>query len=292
MTIKTLKARLIEASKQQNTALHIIEQDYILSWVLSCIAKHPILARALVFKGGTCLKKCYFGDYRFSQDLDFTIIESIDDKTLYSYVDEVCKLATQELNDCGQNVTILCNEYQLNKPHPFGQNAYSINVRLAWHKMPLVRVLIEITRDEVVITPIQKKTIIHGYGEVMTTEVQVYCLEEIIMEKLRAILQQIVKMHERGWGRSRARDFYDLWMIFNKYGDSINLDMIKKNISKKFQIKNVKFNKIDDFYDQKYIEELVRTWHQWLNPFVKNLPDVHVVLEDVRCNILPKIFKS
>ena len=27
----------------------------------------------LAFKGGTALKRCYFGDYRFSEDLDFTL---------------------------------------------------------------------------------------------------------------------------------------------------------------------------------------------------------------------------
>ncbi|MEI6628804.1 MAG: nucleotidyl transferase AbiEii/AbiGii toxin family protein [Alphaproteobacteria bacterium] len=26
-----------------------------------------------IFKGGTCLKKYYFGDYRFSQDPDFSV---------------------------------------------------------------------------------------------------------------------------------------------------------------------------------------------------------------------------
>lgn len=26
-----------------------------------------------VFKGGTCLKKCYFETYRFSEDLNFTV---------------------------------------------------------------------------------------------------------------------------------------------------------------------------------------------------------------------------
>jgi predicted nucleotidyltransferase component of viral defense system len=29
---------------------------------------------SLVFKGGTCLRKCYFHDYRFSEDLDFTSV--------------------------------------------------------------------------------------------------------------------------------------------------------------------------------------------------------------------------
>ena len=31
------------------------------------------LTETWVFKGGTCLKKCYFETYRFSEDLDFTL---------------------------------------------------------------------------------------------------------------------------------------------------------------------------------------------------------------------------
>ena len=33
------------------------------------------LADSWVFKGGTCLKKCYFETYRFSEDLDFTLLD-------------------------------------------------------------------------------------------------------------------------------------------------------------------------------------------------------------------------
>lgn len=43
-----------------------IEKDYVLSWVLFAISKNEILNKALVFKGGTVLKKAYFEDYRFS----------------------------------------------------------------------------------------------------------------------------------------------------------------------------------------------------------------------------------
>ena len=34
------------------------------------------LKETMIFKGGTALKKCYFGDYRFSQDLDFSDFNS------------------------------------------------------------------------------------------------------------------------------------------------------------------------------------------------------------------------
>ena len=42
-------------------------------WVLAGIYQHQALADTWIFKGGTCLKKCFFETYRFSEDLDFTL---------------------------------------------------------------------------------------------------------------------------------------------------------------------------------------------------------------------------
>jgi len=43
-----------------------IEKDYIISWVLWGIYNHNKLKDALIFKGGTCIKKVHIEDYRFS----------------------------------------------------------------------------------------------------------------------------------------------------------------------------------------------------------------------------------
>jgi hypothetical protein len=51
---------------------NVVEKDYVLGWTLAGVYNHPELADKWVFKGGTCLKKCYFETYRFSEDLDFT----------------------------------------------------------------------------------------------------------------------------------------------------------------------------------------------------------------------------
>jgi predicted nucleotidyltransferase component of viral defense system len=53
----------------------VIEKDYVLGWLLAAIAADPDLSTHWVFKGGTCLRKCYYETYRFSEDLDFTIID-------------------------------------------------------------------------------------------------------------------------------------------------------------------------------------------------------------------------
>ncbi len=55
---------------------HIIEKDYALGWTLAGIFSHKELAPLWVFKGGTCLKKCYFETYRISEDLDFTLLDA------------------------------------------------------------------------------------------------------------------------------------------------------------------------------------------------------------------------
>ncbi|MGA1840383.1 MAG: nucleotidyl transferase AbiEii/AbiGii toxin family protein [bacterium] len=69
--------------------------------------------------------------------------------------------------------------------------------------------MIKIAVDGKVLKSFKKRAIIHEYGELFETEVRVYALEEIIAEKFCAILQNIDKLQERGWSRSRACDYYD-----------------------------------------------------------------------------------
>jgi predicted nucleotidyltransferase component of viral defense system len=42
----------------------VLERDYCLSWFLVGLSRSALRDR-LAFKGGTALKKCYFGQYRF-----------------------------------------------------------------------------------------------------------------------------------------------------------------------------------------------------------------------------------
>jgi len=55
----------------------LVELDYVLGCFLGALFGRPE-ARVLRFKGGTCLRKCYIPDYRFSEDLDFTLVSALD----------------------------------------------------------------------------------------------------------------------------------------------------------------------------------------------------------------------
>jgi len=50
-----------------------IERDYSQNWFLKTITDHD---DSIILKGGTGIRKMYIRDYRFSDDLDFTLLEN------------------------------------------------------------------------------------------------------------------------------------------------------------------------------------------------------------------------
>jgi predicted nucleotidyltransferase component of viral defense system len=67
------KQEILQIATDTNLSAQVIEKDYVLGWILAGINRQDTLGQSWVFKGGTCLKKCYFETYRFSEDLDFTL---------------------------------------------------------------------------------------------------------------------------------------------------------------------------------------------------------------------------
>jgi hypothetical protein len=76
----------------------VVEKDYALSYLLAGIAANPDLSGTLIFKGGTALKKLYFGDYRFSEDLDFSAVDAPRGQALEEAVREAVNVATKREN--------------------------------------------------------------------------------------------------------------------------------------------------------------------------------------------------
>jgi hypothetical protein len=113
----------------------------------------------------------------------------------------------------------------------------------------------------------------------------VYALEEIIAEKLRAILQHVQKRKDRGWSRSRARDYYDLWRILNTYRDKLDLSNFPVLLQEKCAAKNVVFTKADDFFEKEMLAYVEQTWEQWLAPLVPDLPPHEQVIRELKPEI-------
>lgn len=280
--MKPLRARLLESRERIQAPWQVLERDYLLSWVLAGISKVDILHTSLVFKGGTALKKCYFGDYRFSEDLDFTGSPfTPQGESLYVAMQEACS-QTAKLLDTYAPIEISCQRYQERQPHPRGQEAFDIRARFPWHRQPQTTVMVEVTRDEKLIKPPITLPLIHEYGEKLNVMLQVYSLEEIVAEKLRAILQNIQAFEQKGWVRSRARDYYDLWRILSTYKENLDLSNFPEILYQKCQHRGVSFSDSNSFFSPKLLLEVEKTWHQWLEPLLSNLPPYTLVLKELR----------
>ncbi len=280
--MRPLRTRLQEARKRLGLPWDVLERDYLLSWVLAGIGRVESLRDTLVFKGGTALKKCYFGDYRFSEDLDFSGLEGVPTGDAMEWaVSETCAAAVQLLDEYAP-VEITWERYTEKEPHPGGQEAFTIRARLPWQKKPLTRVMIETAVDEKILKPAPKRKIIHEYGEPLEAEVRVYALEEIVAEKLRAILQHVEQLGERGWSRSRARDYYDLWRVLGTYKDRMDLSDFSAFLREKCAVRDVDFAGPEDFFQEPMLAYIEKTWDQWLGPVVPRLPPFQTVIGELR----------
>jgi len=190
----------------------VVEKDYLLSYLRAGIAAVPGL-RGLRFKGGTALKKMYFGDDRFSEDRDFSAVGVLIGADLDVLIAAARQAALDRLADRG-HFQIVIDRLPERDPHPTGQDAFRVLVAFPWQRTPMGRVKIERTHDEPVLLAAPERDLQHGYEEIGEdlgdVHLATYALEEIVAEKLRAILQTQQRLHVRGWNRPRARDYYDL----------------------------------------------------------------------------------
>lgn len=280
--MKPLRNRLQEARARLGIPWELLERDYLLSWVLAGIGRLDALRDTLIFKGGTALKKCYFGNYRFSEDLDFSAVGDVPTgETMERAIGDACAAAVRLLDEYAP-VEITCERYSERHPHPGGQEAFTIRARLPWQRTPQTRVIVETAVDEKILKSPLVLPVLHEYGEPLEAKIRVYALEEIVAEKLRAILQHVKKLRERGWSRSRARDYYDLWRVLGSYRDRMDLSRFPTFLREKCAVRNVAFTGPDDFFQEPMLAYVEKTWQQWLGPLVPDLPPFKAVIGELR----------
>jgi len=281
--VKPLRRRLQDAAKARGVGQIVVERDYAQGYVLLGIARTPALRDTLVFKGGTALRKVHLGDYRFSEDLDFTAVEAPKEAALARALRQAMVAAQAAAHDHAP-VVFAVERHVERDPHPGGQEAFVVRVQFPWQRQAMMPVKIEITYDEPVLLPAPLRPVQHGYDEELDIAVRTYSLEEVCAEKLRSTRQTQAKMEARGWARSRARDFYDLWQL-GKLPGPIDWAEVMSVLPGKCALRDVTIAGIDDIFEPALLDELRRTWERTLGPFVPRLPDVELVLTEVRAHL-------
>jgi len=175
-----------------------IEKDYILSWILFGITGNELLSKQLVFKGGTVLKKIYFPNYRFSEDLDFTLLdEKITNEELLHEFEKVYAFVKEEAN-----ITLQFGEANT---HISGSLAFYINyIGPLQGNINSKNLKIDITRGETLEYPVEQRAVFILYSDLpeQSFQLQCYSLSEVLIEKMTALM-----------GRTEPRDLFDFWYL-------------------------------------------------------------------------------
>lgn len=87
------------ARSQGGPPARTVAKDYVIGHLLAAISTQPDLGSTLVFKGGTALKKLYFGEYRFSEDLDYTAVKAPSGRSLEAALRRAVDEGTRTLSD-------------------------------------------------------------------------------------------------------------------------------------------------------------------------------------------------
>ena len=61
-----LKREIEKIAELKKVPKATVDKDWMLGHFVDAIFSLPECRQNLIFKGGTCLKKCWFNDYRFS----------------------------------------------------------------------------------------------------------------------------------------------------------------------------------------------------------------------------------
>jgi len=211
--------------------------------------------------------------------LDFSVINAPKDKQLENALSNALILSKELLNEYG-SFDIQLKRNPEKAPHPKGQDAFNVMVKFPWQLTPLCRIKVEITHDEPVILSPEYKPILHGYEEQIDCAVACYHIEEIVAEKLRALLQTHQKLVARGWNRPRARDYYDLWCILKNYSAAVDTNRLIEMLDKKCKHRDVSYQNIDDFFTAELVKEANQHWQATLGVLVRELPECKPVLDE------------
>ena len=225
------RAELRSSAAKSGVSLDNVQRDYVLSWVLKGLYENVALGQSLVFKGGTALRKAYFSDYRFSQDLDFTLVEALGGEEIAANLEAIVETVGDE-----SGISFLPDKPRLEQTRDVpGEEAYEARLyffRPEQHRGTPMVVRIEMTRYEEVMLSPERKPLHHPYSDASSfadLNITVYRLEEVLAEKLRAILLQ------RGY--AAPRDLYDIWYL--RKNVSFNLDEIMGLFQKKCEYKRL-----------------------------------------------------
>ncbi|HMJ33156.1 MAG TPA: nucleotidyl transferase AbiEii/AbiGii toxin family protein [Baekduia sp.] len=240
----------------------VVEKDYVLGWLLWGIGGHPVLGRSWIFKGGTCLKKCYIETYRFSEDLDFTIIDGgpIDPADVAPLLAEVLASVSD-----GSGIDFSDRQPTLKARRQPGSVEGRVYYRGPLAAPAVASVKLDLSATELLAREPERRPIAHPYAPDESlpepADVACYAFEEVFAEKLRAMGE-----------RSRPRDLYDIVNLYRRDDLRIRRDDIHAILVEKCAHKGIGVPTLASIDASGLVPELESEWENMLGHQLPALP--------------------
>lgn len=269
------KAQILQAANNFELQATTVQKDYVLGWLLRAIAGHSEWSK-WVFKGGTCLKKCYFETYRFSEDLDFTVPQDrkIDINKIQAGLEQI----TAEI-ESRSGLTFPRSDWKIERyKNKRGKISYQIKIPFDGPlKLPpksLQRIKLDITQDELIAEQAVERDLHHNYSDRLPEAPRLLCysINEILAEKARAIVER----------NGRARDVYDIVNISRNFREEIDAIRTIELTKAKFEFKELNPPTVEYIINSIDWGVLKANWDHQLAHQINSLPPIESYIADFK----------
>jgi predicted nucleotidyltransferase component of viral defense system len=258
------KAELHSAASAEELRFDQVEKDYVILWVLYGLSQKQFLPKGWFFKGGTCLRHCYYPGYRFSEDIDFSCQPDVAD------LDTAQKLLNRIVAWIQESSGIsIANKTPITIPGDFQVEIPMEYSRGGSRRQKLPSVKLHLTFDEPILTEPAIRSVNPRYSDLTDFEITAYSKEEILAEKMRALLQQ-----QKKW--PRPRDLYDLWFIFCRSAEHFQSESLKHLFTQKCKARQIQPD-VAGLISENLKERNREAWENILRPLMKTVPDFEEV---------------
>lgn len=261
-------------SQSLNVPAETIEKDYMISWILFCLSR-SMIKNDFIFYGGTAIKRIYFEEHRFSEDIDLLsakkfpldfILESL---TCLSYARAEANIPLSINKD---NIIV-------------GKDRIQMYVGYLGHD-EIVGAPKEIRLDFAMDMNLYGKTIdkkiIETYSDLkkINANLSVMTLNTILANKLGLLLDRT---------RNEPRDLFDIWFLFQRL-DKFDYDFASVceafkskygfRLSAKIILPNLKS------------VAMKSSWNVRLSKQIPILPDVNSVIYEIEEKLKELFFEA
>lgn len=267
------RQEILDLSREMGLEANVIEKDYALGWLLAGIHADEQLRGRWIFKGGTCLKKCYFETYRFSEDLDFTVTDRahfneafLRDRfaVIVGWIREQSGLDTVAGDIRFEILTnprgSLSAEGRVPYCGPLGRAGDAPRIKL------------DLTADEVVVRQPEEREVFHPYSDRPEAGIKALCypFDEIFAEKIRALRERL-----------RPRDLYDVIFIFRNRRTAASADDVRTVLARKCEFKRITMPTAALILGHEAKPDLEASWNRMLGHQLPALPLLQAFLEEI-----------